>query len=61
MALFEALGFGDARNVEMGCLQPVAELAEDLQVLMCVCSAKCEGQYVVNVPCFAGFDLSVAV
>jgi hypothetical protein len=54
MARFEALGFGNARNVGMGCLRPVAELAEDLQVLMCVCSAKCEGQNVINVPRFAG-------
>ena len=57
MAGFEALGLGDARNVGMGCLRPVAELAEDLQVLRCVCATECEGQYVVNVPHFAGINL----
>ena len=41
----------------MGCLQPVAGPAEDLKVVGFVSSAEGEGQYVVNVPRFAGVDL----
>ena len=61
MARFEALGFGDARNVGMACLRPVARPAEDLQVLRCIFATHSERKNVINVPRFAGFDLSVAV
>jgi hypothetical protein len=37
----------------------VAGLAEDLKVFGFVCTAKCEGQNVINVPGFAGVDLYV--
>ena len=57
MAGFEAFGFGNARNVRMGCLRQVAGPAEDLKVLRCICAAKGEGQNVINVPRFSGVDL----
>ena len=57
MARFEAFGFCDARNVGLGCFCAVAGPAEDLQVLRCICATHSEGQYVVNVPSFAGVDL----
>ena len=57
MVRLKALGFRNARNVGLGCLRPVAGPAEDLQVVSCVCAAKCEGKNVINVPRLAGFDL----
>ena len=41
----------------MGCFCAVAGPAEDLKVIGLVCSSKDEGQYVINVPSFAGVDL----
>jgi hypothetical protein len=61
MAGFESLCFCDARNVGMGCLRQMARLAEDLKVIVFVCAAHGEGQYVINFPRFAGFDLLSAV
>jgi len=60
MARFEALGFGNARNVGLGCFFVVAGLAEDLQVARCACAAKSQWQNVINVPRLAGFDLLIA-
>jgi hypothetical protein len=60
MAGFEALCFCDTRNVGMGRLCAVARTAKDLQVLRCICATHSEGQYVVNVPSFAGVDLLIA-
>ena len=57
MACFEALGFGKARNVGIGCFCAVTELAEDLKVMGFICAAKCERKNVINVPHFAGVDL----
>jgi len=57
MAGFEALGFRNARNIGFGCLCAVAGLAEDLKVMEFICATECEGQYVINVPSFAGVDL----
>ena len=57
MVGFEAFGFGNARNVGLGCLRPVAWPAEDLKVVGFICATECEGQNVVNVPRFAGVDL----
>jgi hypothetical protein len=57
MACFEALGFGNAWNIGMGCFRPVARVAEDLKVIGFICATKGEGQNVINVPRFAGFNL----
>jgi hypothetical protein len=57
MVCFEALGFRNAWNVGFGCLCPVAGLAKDLKVMGLICAAKSQGQYVINVPRFSGFDL----
>ena len=57
MVRLKALGFRNARNVGLGCLRPVAGPAEDLQVVSCVCAAKCERNNVINVPRFAGVDI----
>ena len=61
MARFEAFGFGNAGNVGMGCLCAMAGLAEDLQVIGFIYAAKCERNNVINIPRFAGVDLSGAV
>ena len=50
MVRIKALGFGNARNVGLGCLRPVAGLSEDLKVMGFICAAKSQGQYVINVP-----------
>ena len=57
MAGFEALGFRNARNIGFGCLCAVAGPAEDLKVVRFICSSKCQGQNVINVPRFSSFNL----
>ena len=57
MVRFKPLGFGNARNVGMGCLCAVAGLAKDLQVFGFVSAAECTGKNVINVSCFTRFDL----
>ena len=60
MAGFEALGFGNARDIGFGCFCAVAGPAENLKVIGLVCSAEGERKNVINVPRFAGVDLLIA-
>ena len=52
----EALCFGDAGNVGLGCLCTVTGPAEDLKIIGFVCPAEGEGEDVINVPRLAGLD-----
>jgi hypothetical protein len=59
---FEALRFGNARNIGLGSLWAVTGPAKDLQIVGFVCPAKGYGQGQINDPKFAGqrdFDSSL--
>jgi hypothetical protein len=55
-----ALGFGNGRNVGLGCFGLVAGPAEDLEICWVVCSTKGQGKNMVNVPRLADSDLGLA-
>jgi hypothetical protein len=55
-----ALGFGNGRNVGLGCFGLVAGFAEDLQVCGLICSAKGKRDCVIDVPGLSGSDLGLA-
>ena len=53
---FEALRFGNARNIGLGSLWAVTGPAEDLKIIGFVCPAEGEGDDVINVPSLPGLD-----
>ena len=57
MVGFEAFGLGNSWDVGLFGLCSMAGFAEDLKVFTFVCSSKCKGKNVINVPRLAGFDL----
>ena len=48
--------FGDRRHIAFNCFCAMTGPAEDLHVICCVGATECEGDDVVDVPAFAGWD-----
>ena len=48
--------FGDRRHISLCCFSSMTRPAEDLHVICCVGATECEGDDVVDVPAFAGWD-----